>query len=157
MLWVVLIIIVILLAIYSRPFRMVAVVLLGLAVLGGIILGVALHISQTSQEKQRELEKSRIPLNQIELVDLQMHGWSRLTGRIRNKSSRFTLFELGLRITVLDCIEGSCETVEQTERDIYASVPPGQARDLDEYVSLRVRRPRGRHEWNYEILYTRGR
>jgi len=108
------------------------------------------------QKRETEQAKGRIPISQVELVDLRLAS-SRLTGRARNRSPRYTLSAVTLRIIVRDCVKDQCEIVAQDDRDLWLSVPPGQARDFDTVVSFgRLATPHGSLGWSYEIIGTRG-
>ncbi len=149
----------IVLAIYSPPFRVVALAVLGVAALLAVIFFVYLKESEDSSRKEEELSKHRIPLSQIDIVDTKLGTgrWSSLTGRIRNKSQKYELSQVELQLTVRDCIEENCEVVEETKAGIDKIVPPGQSRDFDEYVSLQLGKLRGKFVWSYQILSISGR
>lgn len=130
-------------------------VLLVLAIVGAIIL----FVMDRRQKAERELAKTRIKTAEVDLVDLGLRngygaGSYTLVGRVRNRSGRYTLNEMRLKLTMKDCGDtNSCEVVGQTEEAIYVNVPPGQARDLNEFVSFTgLGSPRGKHQWDYEIV-----
>jgi hypothetical protein len=138
--------------------------------LGGILLilaalgAVVLYKMDRQQRAEHEVAKTRIKLNEVELVDLVLRpghstGSYTLVGRIRNQSTQYTLSEVRLKLTMRDC-KGSndCEIVGETKESLYTSVPPGQARDLDEYVHFSgMRQPRGKYQWEYQIVEILGR
>lgn len=131
-------------------------VLVALAVVGGAYL-------YQRNKKEQEAEALRISRDQVELVDLQpppqYAGSYKLAGRVRNKSQRFTLTELTLKISLRDCVApGSCETIGETVETAWVSVPPQQARGLDEYVLFSNLAPsRGNLEWDWEVTGLKGR
>jgi hypothetical protein len=68
------------------------------------------------------------------------------------------LSSFDLQLTIRDCApSGQCEVVGQTSTSVYANVPPGQSRDVSDYVFFSPRpRIRGRMEWSYGIDATYG-
>jgi hypothetical protein len=72
---------------------------------------------------------------------------------------QYTLSGVHLKLTMLDCRKPKdCEMVGETVEFLSTSVPPGQARDLDEYVSFSaMRQPRGKYQWEYQIVEMLGR
>jgi len=138
--------------------------------LGGILLilvavgAVVLYEMDRRQKAERGVAKTRIKPNEVELVDLAFRpgsgtGSYTLVGRTRNRSTQYTLSEVRLRLTMRDCTgSNDCEIVGETEKSLYTSVPPGQARDLDEYVHFSgMRQPRGKYQWEYQIVEVLGR
>jgi hypothetical protein len=75
-----------------------------------------------------------------------------MTGRIRNNSG-YPLESLEIRLVFKDCSpQEQCETVDEEKTEINKSVPQGQSRDFDEYLSGSALSPKGRITWSYEIL-----
>ena len=72
---------------------------------------------------------------------------------------QYTLSEVRLKLTMRDCRKPKdCEVVGETVESLYTSVPPGQARDLDEHVLFSaMRQPRGTYQWEYQIVAILGR
>ena len=133
---------------------------LALSVIGAVVL----FVMDRQYQAERELAKTLIEAGEIELVDLALRngyavGSYTLVGRVRNRSARHALMELRLKLTMKDCTEANtCEIVGQSDEAIYVTVPPGQARDLDEYVSFAgLGSPRGKHQWTYEVQEVVGR
>ena len=129
-----------------------------------VLVALAWGIFDSRQKAEREAAKSRIKPNEIELADLRLNngygpGSYALVGRVRNRSTRHSLGELHLRFTMKDCTDaGTCEIVGESDETIYINVPPGQARDLDEHVSFaRLRSPRGKHQWSFDVKEIVGR
>jgi hypothetical protein len=50
----------------------------------------------------------------------------------------------------------NCVTIEEKNESVYLTIPPGQARDFQESIYLGTLKPKGRLEWNYSVLQTRG-
>jgi len=101
----------------------------------------------------------RILITEIELVGFRLLppcAFShRIAGRVINRSEH-VLTEMALEITLLDYADGNI--IEQRDKVIWLDVPPGQARDIVEYVDLsRTRQPFGTISWRYRIIYAKGR
>jgi hypothetical protein len=136
----------------------------GVVLLGVITLLIALIVLIVLQAtKDQDESKKRIATREIVLMDLAMRGPDSsifpeirtLTGRARNNSSGFTLTGVELKLTMYDCIDKGCETVGQTRKHLFLRVPPGQPRDFEETIYFSgLRKPRGKHEWRYEVLST---
>ncbi len=163
MLWAIVILGVIVAAFAVPKFGKAVLAFLGVIVVLVAIGGLYLFASNRRDKAEREAAKARIRPNEIELVDLAFrNGYSgsyTLIGRIRNRSTRYTLSEISLRFTMKDCMNSNeCETVGQTVDTMYVSVPPGQARDLNEFVSFSgLGTARGEHQWNYEVVEILGK
>ena len=164
MIWIVIIIGVIIAAFVIPRFGRVVVGLVGLVVALGVIGAIILFVMDRRQKAERELAKTRIRSQEVELVDLVLRpGYSgssfTLVGRVRNRSGRYTLNEMRLKFTMKDCGEAdNCEVVGQTEDAMYVNVPPGQARDLNESVYFTgLGSPRGKHQWDYQVVEIIGR
>lgn len=102
----------------------------------------------------------RISITEIELVGFRLLppcAFShRIAGRVINRSTELVLTEMALEITLLDYADGNI--IEQRDKIIWLDVPPGQARDIVEYVDLSsARQPFGRIPWQYRIIYAKGR
>jgi hypothetical protein len=146
------------LLIVSPRFRRIAVVALGILAVGLILLVGWYEHNQAEQKRKDEAAKNFIKIGQIELVDPRVSfsnyngSPERITGRIRNNST-YSLGSLELRLVFQDCLaQGGCETVDDEKTDIYASVPPGQSRDFDDYLGGAALSPKGRITWTYQIL-----
>jgi len=101
----------------------------------------------------------RILITEIELVGFRLLppcAFShRIAGRVINRTE-LVLTEMALEITLLDYADGNI--IEQRDKVIWLDVPPGQARDIVEYVDLsRTRQPFGTISWRYRIIYAKGR
>jgi hypothetical protein len=145
---------VVLLLIYSAAFRKFTVyVVLPLTAL----LLLWTYSSIRTSEQEQEAATKRIPTASVELVDLRLSGSNELTGRVRNHSSAFVLTGIDLRIVLKDCLNGNCETIGQSDKSVYLSIPPGQARDLECLVFFdHAGRPRGERQWSFALTGTKG-
>jgi hypothetical protein len=152
-LWVLVGIIVVWLAVASAGFRRGLAILASVAIIGIVLLFVWLQIDQKVRATQEQEAKLRIPRANVELADLRMgtdSSFVKLTGRVRNKDSRFTL-------TRLTCEEVKCDTVGDTTESIYVNVPPQQAREIDDYVSFSgIGSPRMMRTWTYDVVSISG-
>lgn len=165
MLWVFLIVGLVAAAFAIPKLGKALLILLGIA-LAVAALGVCyLIVTERQNRAEREAAKHRITRNEIELADLTLgkdrvspSGYT-LRGRVRNRSANHSLTDLTIRLTMKDCAEPTkCEVVGQTEERIHVTVPPGQARDLYEYVYFsNLGSARGKHEWDYDVVEILGK
>jgi hypothetical protein len=134
-----------------------------LVFLGIVLLGVAifawLYESDKRDRAERAVARTRITPAEVELVGLALQpsslgGSYTLIGRVRNRSTVYTLTKLQLKLMIRDCQTSTdCEIVGETEESVYTNVPPGQARDLDQYVHFSgLRQPHGKYRWDYHIV-----
>lgn len=61
---------------------------------------------------------------------MQSGGAHEIAGQLRNHSAQYTLTEVGLRVSIEDCVGQQCEIVDQSGIRIKPKIPPGQARDF---------------------------
>lgn len=149
---VILLIVVLLLAAFLFPqFRrsLWTTLVLVLCVLAGIIW---------FDNRQRELNQSRLPLNQIELLHMQatpgLNARSYVVnGRLRNHSEDLTINMILLQVTLKDCVVENCQVVGQEDRRIFVHVPPAQSRDFEVNVPFSsVVNLHGTPEWQFVLL-----
>ncbi|MDL1974290.1 MAG: hypothetical protein LWX55_05840 [Deltaproteobacteria bacterium] len=105
-------------------------------------------------------KEQRMLITEIELVGFRLLppcAFShRIAGKVINRSTEHTLTEMALEITLLDYADGNI--IEQRDKVIWLDVPPGQARDIVEYVDLSsTRQTFGTIPWRYRIIYAKGR
>ncbi len=158
MLWIILIVIIIIAAFAVPRFGKALLIAVGIA-----LLAVAALYIRNNQEE--EAAKKRITASEIDLIDLHLlpHSYSNesfeISCRIRNKSSRYTLTDMRLRVTLKDCIDAKkCETVGDSTAWVFATVPPGQSRELrDSMYFSNLGRPSGKFEWDYSIEQISGK
>lgn len=131
------------------------------AALAGLVVVIYLLTEQGSGP-----ESGGFPLQAVTLEHMQLaadYGDSyRFTGRIKNAHGDRALRELGVRLTLFDCVDQaqggrSCEVIGETVKDLSVEVPTGQARDFDVLVSFSDTEPRGEIDWEYELEYARSR
>lgn len=157
MLWLLIIVIVIIAAFAMPRFGITLLGLIGLIVAGLIIFYFA-------EKQQENLSKTLITANQVELSDLILvprysSESYELQGRVKNKSTKYTLGDLRIKITMQDCVKPQeCEVVGESTAWIYNDVPPGQMRNLNSSVYFSgLPKPRGKHEWHYLISEIKGK
>jgi len=146
-------IVVLVLLVVSAGFRKFAGVALALCVLVGLYF-----YFQNEQEKSESV--SRIAASELGLDGLTLipeYGSYKLKGRVTNRSPKYALSSLTLKISMEDCTgEGdkrSCVTIAENAEFIFLSIPPQQARDLNEsvYFPGGAPAPKGALSWHYNI------
>lgn len=137
----------------------------GKVILGGIsVIVVVCALWYFKSQYDDKVSKSRISKNEIDLVDLTLQPYYdkssyRIVGKIRNRSASYTLTSLKIRNTMRDALpDGRSEIVGETTTWVFKTVPPGQARDVDESVHFSdIATARGTYSWQYEVIEIRGR
>lgn len=160
--WIV-ILIIILLLIYSPPFRKFSKII-GIILIPIIVLGIAgIYIKQQNASAKREASKKLISTSEIEVIESVIYGlgtdrYPRLKGRIRNNSKSYSLTEVTFQISVVDVpVDVQNKRVDKVGEgiaDIRVVIPPGQARDFATTIYSLDIKPRGKLEWSYQILGT---
>ena len=108
--------------------------------------------------RQRELEKALLPLNQLELLHMVatpgLNARSYVVnGRLRNQSDDLTINMIVLQVTLKDCVAESCQIVGQEDRRIFLQVPPDQSRDFEVNVPFTSEvELRGTSQWQFAVL-----
>jgi hypothetical protein len=108
--------------------------------------------------RQRELQHSRLPLSQIELLHMQVKPGLNarsyvVNGRLRNQSEELSINMIVLQVTLKDCVAKNCQVVGQEDRRIFLQVPPAQSRDFEATVPFSsVVDLRGTPEWQFVVL-----
>jgi hypothetical protein len=153
-------IVVLLLLVFSSGFRKLAAIA---AALIAAVVAIFISVHEQSQREARAL----IPPSEVELQDIKLHsdgGSYKLLGRIRNNSPSYTLTGLSLKIILHDCdsvvqpSSPNCVTIGQSEEHpLFESIPPGQVRELDDYIFPGTTKPRGKLVWEYSVAYTEGK
>ncbi len=136
-------------------------VLAGAVVL--LFLGlIAAYFLTTGSETDRAT--SRIPADALVLEDVKLGPIGtaqRLTGRVTNRSDRYTLLALDLRVTLDDCPEPDsapeeCETIAESDGTALVDVPPGQSRAFQAALRFAdVPEPHGTIVWREAVTGTR--
>ena len=139
------------LVIYSKGFRRLVA---GVIAVGAVLTAYSIK----SDNNRREAAGRLIPLADVAIDDARLGDLTHLTGRVRNANRSHTLSQFDMTVTVRDCtVSGQCEIVGQANTAVYVRVPPGQARDISNYVFFNPQpHIRGRMEWSYVIDATYG-
>lgn len=149
--WLVAILVIIAVVAFPKVRKVVAVV--------AAIAAIGLVAWYLTNQREEAASKSRVTANELDISDLRLgraqYGSSyRLTGRVQNLSSRFTISSLQIRMVLKDCLQANdCSVVGDSIANVWVSVPPGQVRAIDDSVYFSDVPPfRGTFEWNYEIV-----
>ncbi|MBN2653615.1 MAG: hypothetical protein JXR79_00670 [Nitrospirae bacterium] len=121
----------------------------GITIIGVVLIGIILLWSahdNNKREKQDAFAKTLIRTEQVVTENMSMHGHDKLTGRIYNKSSQYTIDELEIHITLRD----KNVIVGETDESIRVNIPPGQAREIEEYLYFSSTVPSG-FTWDFYI------
>jgi hypothetical protein len=114
---------IIVLAVFSQGFRKIIggtlVIAIGLIVWQGVREREQERRAEQKAALEAELARHRISPSEIELADVVLLTGDSLAGRVRNKSSRYTVRSVGLKITFQDC---ALETQVQ-HKDVPTSGP----------------------------------
>lgn len=155
--WWFLILLIVVIASFAVPkFGKTLLVVIGIL----MTVGFAWYLKNQHEEK---ISKQRISPSEIQFDDLRMAPrYSpesfRLLGRIKNKSQRYTLHDIQLKVTIRDCIKaGDCEIVGEATAWSFNNIPPGQSREFDESVYFsNLAKPKGKYEWDYSVVEIKG-
>lgn len=89
--------------------------------------------------KSLETEK-RIPVDDLELIDCKIyypHAFApRLTGIIKNKSTKFTLKKIILRINIMDNDVEKNKILLQAHQHLKVHIRPGKSEYLSEFTGI---------------------
>ena len=149
-------------AIFSKGFRKV----LGATLVVAIVVGFGIYVYAKNAERIAQQEearaKQRIPWADVDVFDMKMgteSAFSTITGRVRNRNAQHTLTGLGLRLTIRECNPaGQCDVVGETTETMALSVPPGQARDINDTVYFRdLGKSTHNRNWSFTIVSVSGR
>lgn len=136
--------------------------LLGLfVVIAAAAVGIYLYVDYESrqQEKRQFLARTLITYSDVEFQDLIMSNsyssW-KIKGLVKN-NSRYQIETIKLAVAVSNCDANkkNCMVVGNDD-DVTAysiDVPPGQARALDAFVTLRNLPQLTNWNWTYRVVY----
>jgi hypothetical protein len=133
-----------------------------LIVLAALLAGLIAYVVISSNVEESE-SKNRIPPREVELLDLRLFRSGStydLQGRVRNRSSKYTLSGFTLQVTLEDCVdENTCDVVYQKGESAFTdAVPPGQARDFQiTGIGDYEMRLKGSLKWHYALTEVRAR
>ena len=145
----------VLLVVFSKRFRVF--------VIGTVaIVGSYIFIQNLLERHERAESRERVALNEIRLENALLNpsspGYWRITGRAFNLSKAFAVTSIGIKVSISDCQDKpntNCAIVAESDERISATIPPGQARDFDELVSLNGISPESMETmtWSYDVTY----
>jgi len=145
----------VLLVVFSTRFRIF--VIGSVAVVGGY-----LFFQDLWDRHERAESRERVAPNEIRLENALLSpsspGYWRVTGRAFNISKAFAVTSIGIKVSISDCQDKpntNCAIVAESDEHISATIPPGQARDFDELVSLNGIAPESMETmtWSYAVTY----
>ena len=108
--------------------------------------------------RERELQHSRLPLSHIELRNMQASPGFNVRsyvvkGRIHNGSRDFTITTVELEVDLEDCLFDTCEIVGQEVTRIFVQIPPSQSRDFETTVFFStVVDLEGSPNWTFSVI-----
>lgn len=155
-------------AIHFPRFRRGVFITLGIVFGLGALGGLYLWAENENANAKRERSKNLIKLNEIAITDatLSLGSLGKLQATVTN-NSRYTLTDITLNVSVTDCpakglvppaVVFKCTIVGESNASEYSiSIPPGQRRAIDTYVSfsnLPDLKPEG-WSWSYSIVEVR--
>jgi hypothetical protein len=166
--------VVLVLLVLSRGFRLVAMSLLAVIVVGG---GALYYVSWQSGIAEARASESRIAHSEVRLESLQLRSSGyryEIRGRITNLSPRYTLDRAIVKTVMRDCdrvidakdyvaavdagrdpMEPACLVIGESDKSLYVDVPPGQARDFSETFGFSPSiSPKGRLVWSQSVIGT---
>ena len=130
----------------------------GLVIVVVALIGGVIWYTVEQGNKKARLARSLIKPSEVELRDFTLgreYGSFKLTGNVKNLSSKYTLLEIIVAVRVYDCptekIGLDCEVIgERTER-LSATTPPGQVRNFNKSVWFSNMPEINNFEWSYKI------
>jgi hypothetical protein len=128
-----------------------------------IATGVGIYLYSENESRQREkrelLARSLIKNSEVEFQNLVMSsdfGTYKIKGLVKN-NSRYQIETINLTVAVSNCdANGKNCVVVGTDNNVSGysiDIPPGQARALDAYVTLRNLPPLTNWNWSYQVGY----
>lgn len=123
-----------------------------LSILAAAIIAVVWYIRYGGQAGAGMIAPGELVLNNLEMTQ-QYRTSYRMTGRLVNNSTEYTLTSVKITITASDCKNDAadCIVVGEDERSLTVTIPPGQARDvLEQYVFPRFVL-QGELNWSHSI------
>jgi len=149
---------ILILLVISAGFRKFALVIVGFCI---VVCIVAFLIYYINDKKEEKLALSRISIEELKFEDINLKEYSggyRLSGRVFNRSNKFTLKTIMVKVTAEDCSDESekkCVVIGEDNQSIFLNIPSGQARDFSEGASLHLT-PKGHLVWNYSVVEIKG-
>ena len=127
------------------------------------MLAIAADVVKSFAGLYRDAQmQKRIAWNEVEIGDLALTGNSaatyRLSGTVRNLSSKYTLTVVRFGFTVDDCVNGECRPQGSGHAEIPTDVRPTQTATFStQIVSVQILAPlRGQRRFNSRVYLTVG-
>jgi hypothetical protein len=94
------------------------------------------NLDKADPEAKSRIRIAEIRFDQVRAVaGTERDSIGKIVARLYNDSATYTLTDYGYDLVVQDCIRSVCTTVFDQHGQSAASVPPGQARDIE--ISIR--------------------
>ena len=114
-----------------------------------VVLGVGYVYRQQQKDAASKTAITAADLDLADLALLHEYGSWKVTGTVRNRSQH-VLSSVTAVATLEECKAGKCEIIDQADLSISDTVPPGQARHFEDYVSFRAPPPAD-YRWSYTV------
>jgi hypothetical protein len=145
------------LSVRYKAVRYVVLGLIAVLALGAVIIYSIAEQREREYEKEVALSKQRIPIGEVEFLDITMGGDYTIKARIKNHSALYGLTEIKMTVTLVDDNGVSKDIVGQTDVILNLDVPPKQVREIEEHVFFTdLGSPRGKRSWHHKVTYVRG-
>jgi hypothetical protein len=136
-----------------------AIVVLALVTVGAVIF--AWQAREPSSPRAKDFDPEQLLLEAFTMRP-SYGGAHTATARITNRAAERTVLDFALTVTARDCPtadadSASCAVVGEVTRDIYAEIPPAQARDITEQFVFERMRPQGTLRFEPHIARARAR
>jgi hypothetical protein len=124
-----------------------------------LLIGAGTWMAIENEDRKDKRAASLIKKTEIEFRDLRLslstYGSHDLKGSLKNLSQEHTLKSLTMLVKAFDCPEKKltprCEVICESREHIYIRVPPGQVRQINEYVTF-SHMPKARNFlWSYSV------
>jgi hypothetical protein len=155
MAWIIAVIAIVFFAIAFPEFRKLLLILFVALIAAGV--GIYFYSENASrQREQRELlAQTLIKNSEVEFLNLVMsndYGSWKIKGLVKN-NSRYQIEKLKLMVAVSNCDgnKRNCTVVGANDVTDYLDIPPGQARALDAFVTLRNLPQLTDWSWSYRV------
>jgi hypothetical protein len=160
---------------YRRPLKWISIIF-GILAAGFAALNIIDQRERTKQEAARAQEEAqsltRIPITQIALQHVTLDSSTlrarerkgastpgfTLAARVENGSPMYTLSAIEIKVTFHDCPadapKAKCVTIGETFVKANVNTPPGQARDISEFIDS-AGMTKARERWTFDYAVSR--
>ena len=141
-------------AINNAGFRKVVFYCLAAVVVIGLGIGGYIYWDQQRMAARSAYAKTLISPFNVDFFGMTLAsnaGAHVVRGSVRNRSA-FPLRSFTMKIIVQDCPNDKCETIGEDSIYEYVSVPPGQVRTFESYVSLIGMPTPTKQQWYSNVL-----